>query len=71
MLGGGGTLCKCKKVTYTGNVGQVVDPVDTANIWCKKVKPMQYAGHSNKNGYMVVGTSLIQKGQTHAVCRTQ
>ena len=35
MLVGGGTLHKCKKVTYRGNVGQAmdaVDAVDTVNI---------------------------------------
>ena len=28
----GGTPCKCKKVTYAGYLGQVVDAVDTVNI---------------------------------------
>ena len=35
-VGGGGTLHKCKKVTYRGNVGQVGDAVDAANISAKR-----------------------------------
>ena len=49
-----GTLCKCKKVTYVGHVGHVVDAVCSGCstqwnsgiwwwghcFWCKKVKPV-------------------------------
>ena len=37
----------------------------------KRSNPHSMYDTVTKNGYMVVGTSLVQKGQTHAVCRTQ
>ena len=37
MLAGGGTLHKCKKVTYTGNVGQAMDAVDAVCRGCNGI----------------------------------
>ena len=34
---GEGTLHKCKKVTYTGNVGQAVDAVDAVGRGCNGI----------------------------------
>ena len=65
-VGGWGTLRNCKKVTYAGNVGQVVDTVGAVGWWCVVVGMFSLVQKSQTSGCS--GCSWCSGHSGHSGC---